>query len=191
VVATPLYQLTPGVPAFASRVDLAIDDLGVQLGVALDVRHHPQDVPSIPIGEVGSEGRASKVDMATLINMTNLVEERGTIQDAVYVQDCATANGASLRHGEHRDFPFAKEEIKCVSVPANHHRLRVSGFTTINKKRADRESKRSSDDGARPNREAPGTFGLSHGLHSVVHRHRAVVMLHSYDDSISTYRLAS
>jgi len=78
----------------------------------------------------------------------------------VYVQDCATANGASLRHGEHRDFPFAKEEIKSVTVPPHLHRLRVSGFTTIDKKRADRESKRSSDDGARPNREAPGTFGL-------------------------------
>jgi hypothetical protein len=71
--------------------------------------------------------------MATLINMTNLVEERGTIQDAAYVQDCATANGAFLRHGEHRDFPFAKEEIKCVSVPPHLQRLRVFGFTTIDK----------------------------------------------------------
>src|SRR3989304_8172637 len=143
----------------------ALPILGVQLGVALDVRHHPQDVPSIPIGEVGSEGRASKVDMATLINVTNLVEERGTIQDAVYVQDCATANGASLRHGEHRDFPFAKEVFTCVSVPPHLQRLRASGFTTIDKKRADRESKSSSNDGAPPNREAPGTFGLSPGPH--------------------------
>ena len=135
VVATPLDQLTPGVPAFASRVDLAIDDLGVQLRVAFDVRHHPQDVPSIPIGKVGSEARASKVDLPSLINMTNLVEERGTIQDAVYVQYCATADGASLGHGEHRDSPFAKEEIKCGSVPTHLHRLRVSGFTTTDKKR--------------------------------------------------------
>jgi hypothetical protein len=105
-------------------VDLAIDDLGVQLAVALDVRHHPQDVPSIPIGKVGSESRASKVDLPSLINMTNLVEERGAIQDAVHVQSCATADGASLRHGEHRDFPFAEEEIKCVSVPTHPHRLR-------------------------------------------------------------------
>jgi hypothetical protein len=88
----------------------------------------------------------------------------------VYVRDCATANGASLRHGEHSDFPFAKEKIKCVNVPPHLHHLRVSGFTTIDKKCAFRESKSSSDDGTRPNREDSSTFGLFLGLHSAIHR---------------------
>jgi hypothetical protein len=68
-------------------------------------------------GKVGSERCASKVDLPTWINMTNLVEDRGTIQDAVHVQRCASAYSASLRHSEHHDFPSADEEINASSFP--------------------------------------------------------------------------
>src|SRR5262245_12722313 len=62
VVVTPsFHQLTPRIPALARRAYLAIDHVCTQLRIAFDVGHHPEHVPAIALGDVGSEACASKV----------------------------------------------------------------------------------------------------------------------------------
>src|SRR5215217_802011 len=88
------------VSTFAPGVHFALDDLGLQLCRAFDVRHHPHDEPSIPFGKVGSEGRASKVHLPGLIDMTNLVEDRRSIEKALHGQRRATIARASRAVGK-------------------------------------------------------------------------------------------
>jgi hypothetical protein len=56
--------------------------------------------------------------------MTEFVKERGAIKDPVDLRVGAPPNGASLRHDEHRDVPFAKEKIKGGGVLA-HNRVEI------------------------------------------------------------------
>ena len=75
MVSTSFYQRTAGISALTGRPDPTIDDLSAQLAVAFDVRHHPDHVPRVTFGNVGSEARASKVDVSRDVEMTNLVKE--------------------------------------------------------------------------------------------------------------------
>lgn len=86
VVASLFDQLTAGIPAPTTRPDFPIDNFGVQLAVAFNVRHHPHDIPRVSVGNVGSEARAPEVDLPCRVEMTDFVEERGAIQDPAYVR---------------------------------------------------------------------------------------------------------